>query len=376
MSRGATGKWYDRLPWQRYQGAPIGVDFASTHLNLLQLAETGGRENRPRLQAAVSVPYAATREALFEEPAQLRKLVRSALATGPFIGREIYATLPSHALRIVPLTVQLGSGQSEAQAVVKAAQDQLGTGLQDAVVDYYHVRSIEADSAERQVLVAVAQKKNVVAYLDSLRSAGLTPLALDIGPAAIARLLGALHREDFDQAIALINFGIDKSYLTVVWGRRLLLDREIDFCENRLVARICEALGLSAAMAQGMLREHGVGGAERGPYMTGGTQPEVGQTLREILHGEFAQLVEELSRTQVYVASRTRGSLVSQIYLNGSIAPYPNLAARIHELVALPVDLLKPMEAFDIAMPQSVRSDADASVALAAGLALRGGPYA
>ncbi len=368
MTLAVTGRWPSLPHWRQPDAVPIGVDFGAEHLNMLQLMP--GTVLPARVQAAVSLRYPTDRVTLFGQPQELRRLVRSAMLSSGFIGKRIFSTMPPGAVRILPLTVQVNAGQSETQAITKATREQLGSAINDAVVDYYHVRGIEADGAERQVLVAAARHSDVVAYLDAIRGAGLDPVALDIGPAAIARLLAALHRDDYDQSIVLINFGVEKSFLTVVWGRRLLLDREIDFCETQLTARLSAALGLSASVARAMLREHGVGGAERVASTVDATQPDMSQTLREILHPEFAQLAEELSRTQVYVASRTRGSLVSQIYLNGSIARYPNLSARIRELVTLPVALLNPFDAFDGSWTQP--SPLDASLALAAGLALRG----
>jgi len=73
----------------------------------------------------------------------------------------------------------------------------------------------------------------------------------------------------------------------------------------------------------------------------------------------------------VYVASRTRGSSISRVYLNGSVARYRHIGERIGELVRLPVELLDPFKAFHGA-PGAAVGDAH-SIALAAGLALRGG---
>jgi len=77
------------------------------------------------------------------------------------------------------------------------------------------------------------------------------------------------------------------------------------------------------------------------------------------------------------VASRTRGSSISRLYLNGSLARYPDIQSRIAELIDVPVHLLDPFGAF----PESARDTASdragepatTSLALATGLALRGG---
>ncbi|MES2759985.1 MAG: pilus assembly protein PilM [Pseudomonadota bacterium] len=235
------------------------------------------------------------------------------------------------------------------------------------------MRSIDGESAERQVLVAVAQQQQVLAYLELLRSSGLDPVALDIGPAAIARLLAAMARDDFNQSVLLINFGLQKSFLTVIWGRRLMLDREIDFGEASLAAKLASSLGMPAEIARGLMREHGIG-ARTAARPAAVAQPDIGRTIREILHPEFAVLAEELLRTQVYVASRTRGSTLSRVYLNGSLARYPNIQQRLSELVALPVAVLDPFDGFAPVDGGAPRAEVGKNIALAAGLALRGEP--
>jgi type IV pilus assembly protein PilM len=362
--------WLERLAagGARKRALPIGVDFAAERLNMLQV-EPGVQG--PLVRAAVSLPYPVERAHLLADRLLLRGFVREALAGAPFAGRRVVAALAPAEVRILPLTVHVPGGQSEQQAVARAVRDQLGAAAAESVVDYYQVRSAEASGPEKHVLAAVAPVAQVTAYLDALHGAQLEPVALDIGPAAIARLLAAMQHENYEQSVLLINFGASKSFLTVIWGRRLMLDREIDFGETQLVDKLARALGLDAEVALALLREHGTGAAGRGAS-TGGGQRDIGRTIREILYPEFAALAEELVRTQVYVASRTRGGIVSRVYLNGSVARYAQIPARIEELVHLPVEVLDPFKAFGAAPEVASRAQMMHGIALAAGLALRG----
>ena len=359
---------------------PIGADFAARRLNLVQ---ADVHEGRWRLRAAASVAYPVPRAELLAAPKRLARFVDAALASAPFQGRRVVSALPPADVRILPLTVHLAQGQPEAKAVAKAAAEQLGEAASHYVLDYYQVRGADADGAERQVLVAAALRPRVLDYLAMLESAGLEPLALDIGPTAISRLLGTMHGNEVGQSVALLNFGAGKSYLTVIWGRRLMLDREIDFGEERLARTLSAALDLPAEAATHLLREHGIGArngaamadAGHGPGSdTGKTHGELGQAIREILHADCQALAEELAHTQVYVASRTRGSSISRVYLNGSLARYPDIHGRIGELIDVPVHLLNPLGAFAHALPEARVTELATPVALAAGLALRGGP--
>ncbi|GGX80320.1 hypothetical protein GJV26_23435 [Massilia dura] len=353
---------------------PIGADFAATRLNLVQADVHDGRW---RLRAAASVPYPVPRAELLAAPKQLARFVDAALRSAPFQGRRVVSALPPADVRILPLTVHLAQGQPEAKAVAKAAAEQLGEAAAEYVLDYYQVRGADADGAERQVLVAAALRPRVLGYLATLEAAGLAPQALDIGPTAISRLLATMHGNEVGQSVALLNFGTGKSYLTVIWGRRLMLDREIDFGEERLSGSLAAALELPPETATHLLREHGIGArngaAADDTDSADSAHGELGRAIREILHADCQALADELAHTQVYVASRTRGSSISRIYLNGSLARYPDIQARIGELIDVPVHLLNPLGAFDHALPEARATELATPVALAAGLALRGG---
>ncbi|MDQ2822881.1 MAG: pilus assembly protein PilM [Pseudomonadota bacterium] len=347
-------RWRDRAA----PAHPIGVDFAAESLNMLQIAQSG---SGPLVRAAVSLPYPLPRAELLADARALKAFVRGALASAPFSGTGAVAALAPADVRILPLTVIVPNGQQEQQAVARAVREQLGAQAAESVVDYYQVRSADAGGNERQVLAAVAPRTKVTAYLDSLRSAGLAPSALDIGPTAIARLLAAMHENDHDESVLLINFGVHKSFLTVIWGRRLMLDREIDFGEMQLVDKLAKALNLAPDLALGLLHEHGTAAAH-----------QIGRTIGEILYPEFAALAEELLRTQVYVASRTRGSAVSRVYLNGSAARYAHTPERVAAMINLPVEVLDPFKAFGAIDGFTPQSGVTHGIALAAGLALRG----
>jgi type IV pilus assembly protein PilM len=350
--------------------APIGVDFAAGRLNMLQIEDTAAGAT-PLVRAAVSLPYPVERARLLADARALKAFVREALGAGNFAGRRVVAALAPSEVRMLPLTVHVAPGQDERQAVAKVVREQLGAAADDSVVDYYQVRSVDAASPEKQVLAAVASRVQVHAHLDALHGAGLDPVALDIGPAAIARLLAAMQG-DYEQSVLLVNFGLHKSFLTVIWGRRLMLDREVDFGRTQLVDKLARALGLEPGVALALLREHGVGAAIRTAQVEAGSPTDVARTIREILYQEFAALAEELVRTQVYVASRTRGSVLSRVYLNGSVARYPHIRERMEELVRLPVEVLDPFTAFGTTPSFAPSASVSKGIALAAGLALRG----
>ena len=314
------------------------------------------------------LPYAGGREALLANPGSLKALIARALATRPFSGREVVSCLPAADVSIMTLTYQRAAGEDDTAAIVRELRERLKAELDKSVIDYVAIRGEDAGSAERSAIVAAAPRERVLAYLAALRSAGLEPVALDIGPAALARLVSALDTAGRYPNALLVNFGQNRSYMSVIWGRRLMLDREFDFGEARLAARLGRTLDMPEDAALRLLYEHGFGSA------AGAGADEVARTICEVLRPEFTGLVAEVNKTLIYTASKTRGQSVERVYLLGSVARYPGVAQTMQHLLAMPVEVVNAFGVFASRDDAAVQEELEpiAGIGLATGLALRG----
>ncbi|MCK6391905.1 MAG: pilus assembly protein PilM, partial [Azonexus sp.] len=82
-------------------------------------------------------------------------------------------------------------------------------------------------------------------------------------------------------------------------------------------------------------------------------------------------LLQEINKTLVYMASKTRGKSVDVIYLAGSAARYPSLLTSFQQQLQVPVVPLEPVSLF--AHDERVRPQLGLrpGIVLATGLALR-----
>ena len=348
----------------------IGLHLSNERANLVQFENSN---NGPRIRAAASLPYPCTREQLLADPRRLKALLSQARSEHDFKGRRVVSCLHAAELQIFPISYTAAEGQEEAVAILGELRERLKGALDALVIDYLPIRTEDGDNARREALVAVASRESVLRHLDLLENAGLQASAIDIGPAALARLVSFVNRTDKrDQHpnALVINFGRAKSYLSVVWGRRLILDREIEFGEQVLVQRVVRLLGMGEDLAVRLLQECGF----RSDPAHGGNDPEMAQTLKEVLRPELATLTAEVNKTLIYTASRSRGRSIDQIYLLGSIGRYPGIDRLILEMLAVPVEVLNPFRAFGSRLGEAelARLRPIAGIALACGLALRG----
>jgi type IV pilus assembly protein PilM len=211
----------------------------------------------------------------------------------------------------------------------------------------------------------------VIQYLELLRKAGLEVDALDVGPAAWARLIrhaGARGRSDSADPpnVLLLNFAAEASYLTVIWGRRLMLDRTVAFSERNILARVMQVLDAPRELALALLGD---------PARAAGGDEQAAATISEILRPELATLIAEVNDTLAYLASKTRGCHVDAIFVAGRAAGYPSVLKALGQHLAPPVRRFNPVEIFS---PPGAEASTDLAlgespgIILAAGMALRG----
>jgi type IV pilus assembly protein PilM len=348
----------------------IGLQLGGERLNVVQMQETA---SGIALRAVASESVGCTRDQLLFEPRRLKQVAKRVWAEHPFSGKDVVACMPHDQLKVFSVTYTAAEGQPDAEAIAREIRERVKGNTDAMVVDFMPVRQADSEHPAKEAIVAVAARDHVTAYLDLLFAAGLTVTALDIGPMALRRVVPWAGKGEGGEMrnVLLINFGSGCSYLTVMWGRRLMLDRAVEFSEQRLLSRLKTALDLSEQPAKQLLLEYGLA---TGPRADGIGEFSAG--LKEVLRSEFLGLKAEVNKTLIYAASKTRGETVDKIFLVGSVARYPGIAELMSQELSKPVELLNPFAIFPHRLTQSELAGLwpHSDVAVATGLALRGVP--
>ncbi|CAN5167796.1 N/A [soil metagenome] len=345
---------------------PIGLHMARDAIHLVQLEWQSGEVTG--IRAWASVPWAGDGDDALQSPKRLKMLLRRALVSGGFRGRRVVSALPHGKVRIHSVTYRPARERSDAQEIVHLMQERLQGALAEYVLDFLPVREATSDG-ERLALVTVSRRDEVIAYLELLRQAGFDVAALEIGPSAIRRLVCAMSADGEPENVLVVNAGDRASFLTMVSGRRLLFDQEIDFGERKLLDVVSRTLDMPA----NMVRDVVIGGGLEGATVQGMAEADLSAAIVEILRPELKRLVAEIERAFLYAASETRGGGVRRVCLVGSIARWPGADRHLSLLAGLPVtNVPDPLTALmhtrdGAVVPQRAIPD----IAVATGLALR-----
>lgn len=341
----------------------VGLEFAQQGVNAVQMQADA--EGTISVRAYESVTYPNGFNPNQYIPAEFKKLLKPLFKQANFSGREVNVVLPSGELKTISVNYQLKKGQSEAEAIAQVASERIEGDVHDYVVDYLPVRRAE-DSATGTAIVALAKQQQVTSYLECLRKSGLQVSGLEISPAAIKRLVSVMQLLTHRENVLVINFGTLFSYLSIISGRRLLFDEEMNFGESVLLQKLQDALDLDRNSIIKQVQQHGLSAEDNT------SNPEISATLVQIVKPSLIKMAAYIKRALMYAAAETRGDSIAKIYLTGSIARWRGIDKVLGELLDLPVEVIpNPLGAFGI-KEQELANGAKPELAVSTGLALRG----
>lgn len=340
---------------------PIGIDFGTNGIRLVQFCKRDGKVV-PCASAFVSVT-----DDIRDSVKQTRLLLRKALRKHGFVGNEVVACLPPADVKIMMISYLHQAGKQDEEMIVQRIAERVDDDINHYVIDFLMIRPQVKDGQERSVLVAMAPRDSVVAYLETLRKAGLAVKVLEIEPTAIRRLITVQHGHDHKANLMTVSIGRAHTYITVLSGRRLIYERDVNFGEQQLIELLCSELELDEAEVRTMLvrdqrLEVDISDGEQNLSVT--------DALYSVVKPLFMGLLEDINKAQVYAASETRGMPVEHVYLTNRVATWRGIEDFIDKLIEVPVSVLVPFEGFDSA--HAFNMDTDPRGAVVAGMALHG----
>lgn len=334
---------------------PIGIEFALDQAHLAQLQP--GPQGQLAARTA-SITYPTDRAETLGTAQRLKPFLKQALAGARFVGRHVCVALPADRFRMLSVTYNTERHASDAAAILAVLADRIDGKLEDHIVDYVPIRSDKTDT-NRVAIAIVAERCQVIEHLELLRASGVCADHLEVGPTAIRRLVTHIAGPR-EYNVLMINFGHRKSYLTLLSGRRLLFDQELEFGEDSIVQALCEGLQMEAGEALETARRYGVVRQ----------QHALSDVVAEIARPILARLVQQLQRALLFAASESQGKTAQELMIVGSLARWPGMVQELTGLLNLPVVTISdPCDGFTTTTdPQLARPE----LAVAIGLALRG----
>jgi len=238
----------------------IGLDIGTSLIKMVEI-----RSARSGLQlTGIGVrptPPGVIDNGIIVDSETLSAALRGMLATMGTKSRRVVSSVASQSSLVVrPIEVPKSTSEELADMMQWEVERYIPFAASEVIMDFKPLvdpEQLPPDAQNMEVLLAVAQEDMINAYVESLESAGLDPIALDIEPLAAARSLIDINADQgaYDETIALLNVGCTTSEISVVRRGQLALTRPMPWAGDSLTRAIGETLGHGREDAERMKRE-------------------------------------------------------------------------------------------------------------------------
>jgi type IV pilus assembly protein PilM len=223
---------------------------------------------------------------------------------------------------------------------------------------YFDWQPIKTNAAEQSVLVGASPKYIVDSYFNILTKAGLTPIALEIEAASIARLLIEHNGEPEPQII--IDMGASRTGLFLYDEGMIKFTISLPISGDLITQLIAESLEMDKEKS------------EKAKIVCGLDRTKCHGALLSIMGNALDELAEQINKAVIfYRANFANANRIEKLILCGGGANFLGIAEVLKEKTALNVSISDPLKRLDCPFDE-LRSPKIQSFISTLGLALRG----
>jgi len=308
----------------------------------------------------VPVPEGAVRSGEVREVNTVSSAIKRLWSTGEFKSKDVVLGMGNQRVLARDLTVPKMSQQQIRESLPFQVQDMLPVPVAEALLDFYPISEGVSDAGPVvNGLLIAAIKESVLANVNAVRQAGLSPVGVDLIPFALSRVL---VRGQFARGtVALIDIGASTTNVVITTNGVPQFVRMIPVGGDDLTKALMSRLEISPQQAE-------IAKATRG-FTSAPVSSEAERRTAEVIHASTTELLGSLRNTINYFANSRQAEPIQAIILSGGGARLTGLAQALGDVTKiqiLPAEPFRTVEVSKTAKPQV----SEQSMTVALGLAL------
>jgi len=208
----------------------LGMDIDSKLIKIVELNKKTGQLINYKI---IPAPKGAIKDGKINKPELIGKRIKESLKESKIKTKKVVSGIPGRNVLSRYLTLPKMSLKELEEAIKWETQDYLSFFSEEVLTDFQIVEEVFVDNVKHQKILFVAVPLSVSeALLESIKKAGLNPIAIEINAISILRVF----RHNYDQKnrlSAIINIGPEETNMIISYNGNLRLNRTINIgCED------------------------------------------------------------------------------------------------------------------------------------------------
>lgn len=334
-------KWMGSLFF--WQGrVSVGVDIRHGVIKILQLERDVDGEITIKRRAAKDLPRGCKTETPEWRKIVGQELKKLVVANG--IKGACYALVPLATLKMKQVVLPVQDAREAEQAIRWEVKQMMDRKSEVLTWDYVLLTRSDAagGGAGMKAWIVAAETQEIIDQVDVLKSAGLTPLSLDKDVFANGAILEYSRHFAVRETILLLDFGMEKTGLSLVVQGELALYKELNTTGHTLTTDLAEYYQWSYAEAKALKEQFGLEGPSAEMLPDAEQVSRAGQ-VKNVLLVNLENFVQDLELVIKSISLQPAGpgrDAVSRIVLCGEESGLKGLVPYLSGRMNKPVEML------------------------------------
>ncbi len=226
-------------------------------------------------------------------------------------------------------------------AISREAEQYIPLNIDQVVLDFQILGETQEDGQRKLDVLLVAAKVDVVdQHLLLLKSAGLTPMVIDIDAFALQNAYEINRLEPSEETVALINIGASLTSINILEGNNTRFTRDIPVAGNDFTREIQKEFNLKFSEAEELKKSHGAITMEEDDFSLSTVSHKDDRVLRmsDVMTPVLNKLLGEIRRSFDYYETQARKKTVERVILLGGSARLKNINRFLANKLGIPVE--------------------------------------
>jgi type IV pilus assembly protein PilM len=341
----------------------LGLDIGSSCIKVIQMKEAKGHYALQKFGVKPLEPGTIV-DGTVMNAGKVVAAIKELMKEHRIREKRVATSISGHSVIVKKITLPSVPEEELETQVRLAAEQYIPFDINEVNLDFHVLNASEqADDGEPQMsLLLVAAKKDKVTELTELvRSAGLTPVVIDVDAFAIENMYDMNYTMAPDEITALVNIGASVMNVNIVKGGTCVFTRDISIGGNRYTEAIQHELGVPFDEAEA---------AKKGDAASRLNREAVTTAVSTV----NTEVVSEVANSIDYFRTTNMDGEIGQVLLCGGCANVKGLSDELGQRLGVHVALANPFAEIDVTGVKLSRDAMQAMAPLAAvgvGLALR-----
>lgn len=319
----------------------VGLDIGTSSVKIVQLKQSGSQWQLVAMGMAELPKESLESKNQDSQRLALIETIKRVFKESGIKTKKVVTSLSGDSVIIRYVKLPFMTAEELRGALPREAEQYIPLNIDQVILDFQILGETQEDGQKKLDVLLVAAKVDVVdQHLLLLKSAGLSPMVIDVDAFALQNAYEVNRVEPTDETVALINIGASLTTINILEGSNTRFTRDIPVAGNDFTKEIQKEFNLKFIEAEELKKSHGAISMEEDDFSLSTVSQKDDRVLRmsDVVTPVLNKLLGEIRRSFDYYETQARKKTVERVVLLGGSAKLKNVNRFLANKLGIPVE--------------------------------------